>query len=358
MKGKMKAWIFYEPLKMEFKEVDIPQLGPDEVLVRIKACGICGSDIAYYWGYSSLETKTGKGPLVLGHEFSGEVVELGELPARLGLFKKGDRVTIDPVQYCNACEVCKKGWVNLCENKTVLGVSVDGGFAEYMKTKYTSMFKLPDSVTYEQGAFTEPLADAMYAVQNLEVGLGDFCVIIGPGPIGLAQAQLVKSAGAGAVAVIGTRDYRLEIARKNGADYVFNISEKKSKFYVPDIVKKIGELTGGKMADRVLVATGNPESMELPFQISGRRSNIVFFGLPGDKDVVRVPALQTILWDKKIKFSWLAPLTWPKAINAIATKLIDVDALVTHKVPLKELIPALEQVKTRKDNPLKVLVIP
>ena len=358
MKGKMKAWVFYEPLKMEFKEVDIPQLGPDEVLVRIKACGICGSDISYYWGYSSLETKTGKGPLVLGHELSGEVVELGELPARLGLFKKGDRVTIDPVQYCNACEVCKKGWVNLCENKTVLGVSVDGGFAEYMKTKYTSMFKLPDSVTYEQGAFAEPLADAMYAVQNLEVSLGDFCVIIGPGPIGLAQAQLVKSAGAGAVAVIGTRDYRLEIAKKNGADYVFNISEKNSKYYVEDVVKKIGELTDGKMADRVLVATGNPESMDLPFKISGRRSNIVFFGLPGDKDIVKVPALQTILWDKKIKFSWLAPLTWPKAINAIATKLIDVDALVTHKVPLKDLIPALEQVKNRKDNPLKVLVIP
>jgi len=358
MEGKMKAWVFYEPEKMELKEVDIPQIGFDEVLIKIKACGICGSDIAYYWGMSSLETPTGKGPLILGHEFSGEIVEVGELPRNLGLFKAGDRVTIDPVQYCNACEVCKKGYVNLCENKTVLGVSVDGGFAEYMKSKYTSLFKLPENVTFEQGAFSEPLADAMYAVQNLEVTLGDFCVVIGPGPIGLAQAQLIKSSGAGTVVVLGTRDYRLDIAKKGGADHVFNTRDKNSKYYEPDVVKKIAELTGGKMADRVIVATGDPKTMSLPFEISGRRSIIVFFGLPGDKDVIQVPALQSILWDKRIKFSWLAPLTWPKAIEAISKKLIDVDTLVTHRFKLEELITGLEKVKNREGNPLKALVIP
>jgi len=358
MKGKMKAMVFYEPENMKLEEIDIPEIGPDEVLVRVKACGICGSDIAYYYGLSSLETETGKGPLVLGHEFSGEIIEIGEIPKSLGLFKEGDRVSVDPVQYCNACEICKKGYVNLCENKSVLGVSVDGAFAEYVKSKYTSIFKLPDNVTFEQGAFTEPLADAMYAVQNLEVNLGDFCVVIGPGPIGLAEAQLIKSNGAGVVVVLGTRDYRLEIAKKNGADYVFNISDKNSKYYVEDITKKISELTDGKMADRVLVATGNPAVMDLPFEISGRRSIIVFFGLPGDKDVVKVPALQTILWDKRIKFSWLAPLTWPRSLEAISKKLIDVDSLVTHKFKLEELITGIEKVKNREGNPLKAIVIP
>ncbi len=358
MKGKMKAMVFYEPLKMKLEEVDIPELGPDEVLIRIKACGICGSDIAYYWGLSSLETATGKGPLVLGHEFSGEITELGDISQRLGIFKVGDRVTADPVQYCNTCEVCKKGQVNLCEEKTVLGVSVDGGFAEYMKSKYTGIFKLPDNVTYEQGAFSEPLADAMYAVQNLEVTLGDFCVVIGPGPIGLAQAQLIKSSGAGKLAVLGTRDYRLEIAKRSGADFVINTADSSSKYYFPDVRKRIEELTLGKMADRVLVATGNPKTMSVPFDISGRRSIIVFFGLPGDKDVIKVPALQTILWDKRVKFSWLAPLTWPRAINAISNKLIDVDALITHKFKLEELIEGLEKVKNREGDPLKALVVP
>jgi L-iditol 2-dehydrogenase len=357
MQGKMKAWVFYEPENMQLEEVDIPRIGPDEVLIRIKACGICGSDIAYYWGQSSLETENGKGPLILGHEMTGEVVELGDLPRELGLFQVGDRVAVDPVQYCNACEVCKKGQPNLCENKSVLGVSVNGAFAEYMKSKYTSLFKLPENVSFEQRAFSEPLADAMYAVQNLEVTLGDFVAVIGPGPIGLAQAQLIKSSGAGTVVVAGTRDYRLDIARKNGADHVFNTVDASSPHYVPDIRKKIAELTGGKMADRVLVATGNPNVMELSFQLSGRRSVIVFFGLPGDADVIKVPVLQTILWDKKIRFSWLAPLTWPKAVQAIATGLINVDSLVTHRYKLEELIRGLEDVKNRKGNPLKALVI-
>jgi L-iditol 2-dehydrogenase len=196
----------------------------------------------------------------------------------------------------------------------------------------------------------------MYAVQNLEVTLGDFAVVIGPGPIGLAEAQLIKSSGAGTLVVLGTRDYRLEIAKKGGADYVFNTVDTGSKYYVKDVKAKITELTGGKMADRVLVATGNPKVMELPFQLSGRRSVIVFFGLPGDQDVLKVPVLDTILWDKKINFSWLAPLTWPKAINAIATGLINVDELVTHRYKLEDLITGLEDVKNRKGNPLKALV--
>ncbi len=358
MKGKMKAMIFYEPLHMKYEEIEIPQLGPDEVLVKVKACGICGSDIAYYWGLSPLMTENGKGPLILGHELSGEIVELGYIPKRLGIFAVGDRVAVDPLQYCNTCEFCKKGKVNLCENFTGLGVSVNGGFAEYVSSKYTGLFKLPENVTYEQAAFSEPLGDAIYAVQKLEVTVGDFCVVIGPGPIGLAEAQLIRSSGAGMLVVIGTRDYRLEIAESNGADYVYNIKDKSSKYYVPDVSKKISDLSDGKMADRVLIATGSPEATKLPFHISGRSSIIVFFGLPEEKAVIEVPALQSIFWDKIIKFSWLAPLCWPKALNAISKKLVDVESLVTHKFKLENLIPSLEKVKNRKGNPIKALVIP
>ena len=355
----MRAALFYGNKKdIRIEDVGIPSLEKGDILIKVRACGICGSDVAYYYGLSSLETPNGKGPLVLGHEFSGEIVELGDIPKSLGIFKVGDRVAVDPVQYCNSCEICKKGYVNLCENKSVLGVSTNGAFAEYVKSKYTGLFKLPDNVTFEQGAFSEPLADAMYAVQNLEVTLGDFCVVIGPGPIGLAEAQLIKSNGAGTLVVVGTRDYRLEIAKNNGADYIFNTADKNSKYYTDDVVKEISKLTDGKMADRVLVATGNAKVMSLPFKISGRRSIIVFFGLPGDKDIIPVPALQSILWDKRIKFSWLAPLTWPKAINAIATGLINVDALITHKFKLEELSEAIVKVKNREGNPLKAVVYP
>ncbi len=358
MAKTMKAQVFYEPNDMRLEEVPIPEIGADEVLVKVKACGICGSDIAYYFGASSLETPTGKGPLILGHEYTGEVVEVGDIPKAMGLFKPGDRVVLDPVQYCNACDVCYRGQTNLCENKTVLGVSTNGGFAEYSKSKYTGVHPLPDNVSYEHGALTEPLACATYAIKNLEVEPGDFCVVIGPGAIGCMMVQLAKSSGAGTVALLGTRDYRLEIGGSLGADILINTADKNSKHYVEDVKAKIADLTGGKMANRVVVATGSVEAMELALAISGRRSIIVYFGLPGDEAVVRVPALEQILWDKTIRFSWLAPGTWQTALGALASGLVNVEPLVSHTFKLEELTDALTKVRDRVGNPMKPVVIP
>jgi len=358
MAKTMKAQVFYEPNDMRLEEVPIPEVAADEVLVRVKACGICGSDIAYYFGASSLETPTGKGPLILGHEYTGEVVEVGEIPKAMGLFKPGDRVVFDPVQYCNACDVCYRGQTNLCENKAVLGVSTNGGFAEYSKSKYTGVHPLPDNVSFEHGALTEPLACATYAIKNLAIEPGDFCVVIGPGAIGCMMVQLAKSGGAGTVALLGTRDYRLEIGGSLGADILINTADKNSDHYVEDVKAKIADLTGGKMANRVVVATGSVEAMELALAISGRRSIIVYFGLPGDEAVVRVPALEQILWDKTIRFSWLAPGTWQTALGALASGLVNVEPLVSHTFKLEELTDALTKVRDRVGNPMKPVVIP
>lgn len=354
----MKAQIFYEPLNMKYEERNKPEIGDDEILVKVKACGICGSDVAYYWGNSPLETPSGKGPLILGHEYTGEIVEVGSTPQKAKLFKAGDRVVMNPVQYCNACEICTKGMVNLCENKTVLGVSTDGGFAEYSKAKYTAVFKLPDNVSFEEGALTEPLACATYGVRNMEINSGDFCVVFGPGPIGLMMVQLAKSSGAGKVVLVGTRDYRLEIGANLGADILINTKEKNSKYYVPDLKKKISELTIGRMANAVITSTGQVEPMEQALEISGRRARIVYFGLPGAQDYVRVPALSSILWDKTIRFSWLAPFTWPIALQAIANGLVNVKALISHKLKLDDLLKGLEAVKERKDDVMKILIVP
>ena len=358
MAKTMKAQVFYEPTNMRLEEVPIPEVAADEVLVRVKACGICGSDIAYYFGASSLETPTGKGPLILGHEYTGEVVEVGEIPKAMGLFKPGDRVVFDPVQYCNACDACYRGQSNLCENKTVLGVSTNGGFAEYSKSKYTGVHPLPDNVSFEHGALTEPLACATYAIQNLAVELGDFCVVIGPGAIGCMMVQLAKSSGAGTVALLGTRDYRLEIGGSLGADILINTADKNSDHYVEDVKAKIADLTGGKMANRVVVATGSVEAMELALAISGRLSIIVYFGLPGDEAVVRVPALEQILWDKTIRFPWLAPGTWQTALRALGSGLVNVEPLITDTFKLEELTDALTKVRDRVGNPMKPVVIP
>lgn len=358
MPEKMKVQMFLEPEKMGMEDIEIPAISDEEVLIKVKRCGICGSDVAYYYGDSSLETETGKGPLVLGHELSGEVVEVGAIPKRLGLFKPGDRVAPDPVQYCNACENCKRGYVNLCANAGVLGVSVNGGFAEYCASHYTGLHQIPDNVSYEQAAMTEPLADAVYAVQKMAIEPGNFAVVIGAGVIGAMMVQLAKSCGAGKVAYVGTRDYRLEVGQKMGADFLINVSDADSPYYVTDIKEAIGDLTNGRFADAVVTPTGSVQAMEDALEISGRRARVVYFGLPADDAVIRIPALDSIVNDKTIRFSWLAPLTWPTALQAIASGLVDVGNLHSHTIGLEELVEGIANVKSRKDNVLKAQVDP
>lgn len=353
----MKAQVFYQPGDMRLEEVDIPAIAEDEVLIKVRACGICGSDIAYYCGLSPLETPTGKGPLILGHEIAGEIVEIGMVPRQLGLFEVGDRITVEPVQYCNACQVCKRGMVNLCENKTLLGVSVDGGFAQYVKSKYTGLHRLTPQVSFQEGALVEPLADAIYAVNNLDVALGNLCVVFGPGPIGNMMVQLLKSRGAGKVVLVGTRDYRLKLGRESGADTIINVRDKESDYYVANLADEIRKVSEGRMADRVVCATGALEGMQEALKISGGRSIIVYFGLPGPDDVLNVPVLNSLVMDKTIRFSWLSPLTWPLAIEALTEGLMDVKRLITHQISLEDTLQGLQTVKNRKGNAMKAIMI-
>jgi len=267
---------------------------------------------------------------------------------------------LDPVQYCNACIVCKRGQVNLCEKKTVLGVSANGAFAEYCVSNYTGVHKIPDGVTYEQAALTEPLACATYGTQKMEVNTGDFCVVMGPGVIGLMMLQLVRRRGAGTVVVTGSKgdDYRLDVARKLGADAVFNVNDPASPYYVADLKAKIAEMSGGMFADAVITPTGAVEAMEMALQITGRRARVVYFGLPSDQAVIRVPALASILWDKTIRFSWLAPLVWPTALQALGTGLIDTKPLASHVMGLPDLVKAITMVRDRSDKAMKIVITP
>ncbi len=356
MAETMKAQVFYEPHNMKLEEKVKPEIAPHEILVEVKAVGICGSDVAYYYGMSPLETPDGKGPLVLGHEFCGVVAEVGDMVAAAKLFSPGENVVIDPVQYCNACEICKRGYVNLCENKDVLGVSADGAFAKYTKSHYTGVHRIPEGVSFEHAALTEPLACATYGVQNMKISPGNFCVVIGAGAIGIMMLQLVKSSGAGKAVLVDIVDYRLDAGKEMGADEVINTGDSNSPYYVEDLKAKIEEMTDGKFADRVITPTGSVDAMEAALAITGRRSIIVYFGLPGAEDKIKVPALDSIFWDKEIRFSWLAPFTWPTALQALATGLVKVDKLVTHKYPLEDLEKALGEVKDRVGNPLKAVV--
>lgn len=352
----MKAAVFYETEKLEIEDVPEPEAGPDEVVVKVLACGFCGSDVEYYYGRSPLGTADGKGPLVLGHEICGEVVQAGPLAEQYGL-AEGDRVALNPVQSCNACNACRAGKLQFCQNLTVLGVTMNGGFAEYAKTKIAHAYKLPDGLTTEQGAFVEMLSSAVYSVQRAEIEPENFAVVYGPGPVGLAMVQLLKNEGA-RVAIVGTRDYRLELAKTMGADYVWNTADESSPYYTPDVAAAIQEANGGALADRVLVATASVQANQQAIEVSGPASVVVLMGLAGPEDAISVPLLSNLYLDKTIRFSLLYPLQWPKTLRILADRKIDTGKIITHAATLEEIAPAIERVLNREDDVIKTVITP
>ncbi len=337
MNGTMKAQMFYEPMHMELIEMDIPEVAMDEVLLKVKACGICGSDVAYFFGRSPLETADGKGPLILGHEFSGEIVEMGALAEANSGFALGDRVMGNPVRECMACQYCAQTAVNLCENKRVKGVSVHGAFAEYVTMPYTHIYKIPEGIRYAEGALCEPLACGTNGVNTLDVQLGDFVVLFGPGAIGLMQLQLIRARGAGTIVVVGILDFGLEKALDLGADVVFNTADAESPYYCEDLPAEIARLTDGQMANRVIVPTSAKPALQGALAVSGNRANIVYFGLPSETEVLEVPLLDFLTKDKSILSSWLAPFTWNTAQAAMRSGRLQIGKLITHTFTLEEL---------------------
>jgi L-iditol 2-dehydrogenase len=353
----MRAQVFYEAEKMKLEEISIPEVSPIDVLVKVRRAGICGSDISYYYGLSPVGTATGKGPLVLGHEFTGEVVQVGDVPKMLGLFAPGDRVVVNPVQNCNACIACAEGNTHTCEKLNVPGVTTNGGFAQYCVSRYTGLFKLPDSVSYAAGAFTEPFACVVNAIKKMEIEPGDFVVIFGPGSMGMMMTRMCKAVGAGKVALVGaSNDWRLEQGKKFGADYLLNASFKGSKYYTPDLKKSISELTGGRLADRAIVPTSTNSAFEQAVEITGNCGIVVHFGLPNENDVIKIPALSFHTMDKEIRSAWLAPLAWPTALRSIKEGIVEVENIITGTFPLEETEKAIRILKTDPGNHLKIQI--
>jgi threonine dehydrogenase-like Zn-dependent dehydrogenase len=344
----MKAAVFYDVEDIRVEEVPEPVIAADEVLVEVSACGFCGSDVEYFYGKSPVGTATGKGPLVLGHEFAGRVVGLGKLAGDHGL-AEGDRVAVCPIQSCGACNSCRAGKPQFCVNLSVLGVTTDGGFAQFAKTKAAHAYKLPDSLSDEQGAFVEMLAAAVNAVGKAEVEPDDFVVVYGPGPVGLSMVQLLRNAGA-RVAVVGTGGYRLDVARKLGANYVFEGGD--------DLGERIQEANDGRLADRVIVATSSMGANQQALEISGPGSTVIFMGVTGPQEAVQVPMLTSLIQAKTIRFSLWYPFQWPRTIGMLAHQEIDTGPIITHSAPLDGIGAAIGRVVNREEGVLKTVIKP
>jgi threonine dehydrogenase-like Zn-dependent dehydrogenase len=349
----MRAAVFYDVEDIRLEDVPEPQIGDEDVLVEVTACGICGSDLEYYMGRSPVGTADGKGPLILGHEFAGRVVARGKDAQGV---QEGDRVAVNPIQSSSAGDFSRSGNPHF-DLSVVLGVTTNGAFAKYVRTKAEHAYRLPDSMSDEQGAFVEMLAASLNAVEKAQIRLGDLVVIYGPGPVGLSMVQLAKASG-GRVVIVGTRDYRLELAKGMGAEHAFNIADSASPHSTADLAASIREVNGGELAERAIVATASEDATQAALDVTGNGSTIVYMGLAGPNDVVKLPMLASLAMDKTIRFSWLYPNQWPNTIRLLREGVVDTSKIITHSIELDRIDEGIRQVVARDDGVIKIIVKP
>jgi len=349
----MRAAVFQDVETITIEDVPDPTPAAGDVVVEVAACGICGSDLEYYTGRSPLGTPDGKGPLILGHEFSGTVVAVGP---GVDTLREGDRVAVNPVQSRPGSDASRSGSPQF-DLDTVLGVSTNGAFAQFVRSRAEHAYRLPEELSDQQGAFVEMLAASLHAVEKADIRFGDLVVIFGPGPVGLSMIQLAAARG-GVVAVVGTRDYRLELARELGAAHVFNTRDPSSPHWTEDLTASIAEAHAGEPADRAIVATSVPEATRQALEITGNGSVVVYMGLSGPEDRVSVPLLDSLVMEKTIRFSWLYPNQWPKTIRTMRDGIVDVDRLITHGIGLDRINEGITQLGERGDGVVKMMVRP
>ena len=343
----MNAAVLYKPYDIRLEEVETPRIGADQVLVRVRAVGICGSDVHYYkTGRAGMHVV--KEPLILGHECSGEIAEIG---GDVEGFKPGDRVVIEPGFPCRRCFYCKTGRYNLCEDIRFYGTPpVNGAFCEYVAADADFVYKMPENLTFEEGSMIEPLSVGIHATRRGHITAEDTVAILGSGPVGLLTLQAVRARGATNIYVTDIRDYLLEYARRLGATETINAQRE-------DPVKRIMELTDGRGADVVIEAAGSIEAGRQTFEIVRRGGRIVIIGVfPKTEFAVRM----TDFVDKELTVYGVFRYanTYPTALSLVSAGKIELKPLITHVFTLDEIQRAMEVAEKKIGNPVKVIVKP
>lgn len=344
MANMMKAAVFEKIGSIVVKEVPVPQIGPDDVLIKVKYTGICGTDWSIYNGWYSAD----KLPMIPGHEFSGVIAEVGKNVAG---WKEGDRVTADINMTCGTCFYCLQGDALLCDSFTQLGIHTDGTFAEYVKAPASLLHLLPDNMSFEAGAFIEPVSCCINAAKALNARVGSSLAIIGDG-LGVLHARMGYLRALAPVIIFGHNRKRLGIAKDMGADYAFHMDD------VADPVAEVMKITGGRGVDYAIEAAGTTKTYEQAFAMLRRGGVLSAFGITGEEDAITVRPFDFVLGEKKITGSCAGiGSDWPEAMRLISSGRIDPTPLFSMKVPLEDLDWALHELRTDKSL-FKVFVSP
>jgi len=343
----MKCALLYGPFDLRIEDQDKPEIGPNEVLVGIKACGVCGTDINAYVG------KKPKGwvmkfPYRLGHEVAGTIEKVGK---NVDGLSKGDNVVADGRVSCGYCSYCRRGVYNLCRNQSYIA----GGFTEFNKYPFKNVIKIPKKLSIEEAALTEPLACCVNGIEKLDAKLGSSGIVIGDGPIGMLHLQLLKNRGVSTI-MIGHHDHRLKVAEKLGAEATIN-----SK--MSDALNAVKKLTDGRGSDIVVVAVASEREEDClqgeteGFKMLAKRGQMLLFAAThflGKPDI----DLDSIHYNELRVFGSHDSTIgqYETALQLLNSKAVNVKPLITHVLPLEKIKEGFEIASKRKG--LKVLMKP
>jgi len=343
----MKALLLKNYKELELVDFPVPEFGPDEILVRVKACGICGSDVHGFDGSTGRRVP----PLVMGHEAAGIVEAAG---ANVKKFREGDHVTFDSTVSCGKCFYCSRGDINLCDNRQVLGVSCQefrrhGAFAEFVVVPQNIVYAIPDSLPFEHAALIEAVSVAVHAVNITPIKLGDTAIVVGTGMIGLLVIQAIRLAGCTRVIAVDLDDAKLKVARQFGADETVNPT-------TGDVQARLAELTGGRGAAVAIEAVGATEPIKTA--IYGVRKGGAVTLVGNIKPSIEIPLQVVVSRQIRLQGSCASSGEYPACIDLLASGAIRVDPIISAKAPLEDGASWFDKLYDPKSQFMKVVLEP
>ena len=341
MAKMMLQEVMTAPKQIMFQEIPVPEPGPDQVLVKIMKIGVCGSDIHVYHGTHPFTSY----PVTQGHEVSAKVVSCG---ANVSGFREGHKVTIEPQVYCGKCYPCTHGKYNLCEELKVMGFQTTGTASEYFAVDASKVTPLPDGMTFNEGAMIEPLAVTVHAAKRFPEIEGAKVAILGAGPIGILLAQSCKALGAEQVLITDVSDYRLELARKCGADYTFNTLHK-------DFGEALVESFGPDKADVIYECAGNDITMGQAIKYARKGSTIILVAVFGKMATVDLAVLNDHELDLNTTMMYRHE-DYVDAIRLVGEGKIQLKPLMSRHFAFKDYLSAYEYIDDNRETTMKVLI--
>jgi L-iditol 2-dehydrogenase len=348
----MKALVLEEYQHLVYADVPEPRIWPEEVLVQVRACGICGSDV------HGLDGSTGRRipPVIMGHEATGVIAEVG---ADVTGWQAGERVTFDSTIYCGRCYFCRRGWINLCDHRRVLGVSCadyrqQGAFAEYVVVPHHVLYRLLQGLSFERAALVEPLSVAFHAVERTPLSLNDTAVVVGAGMIGLLIVQALRLAGCGHIIAVDLDQGRLDLACRLGADE--GLRPDSAAGAPGDVVARVLERTGGRGADVAFEAVGIAPTLDLAIRCLRKGGMLTLVG--NLAPAAEFPLQAAVTRELTLYGSCASRGEYPACLDMIARGAIHVDPLISAVAPLAEGAAWFQRLYDREPGLLKVVLTP